>query len=113
MAVISFSKNHERSWVMAGWVVRQILDDVIAQYPNDSDMASEFDYAKQSSGICVESLEPDLRIRVTNTIRQTVTGILSGKIKSGINDGRPFEDAKIVEKYHGALKELLDLIPPD
>lgn len=111
MAVISFSENHDRSWVMAGWVVRQILDDVIAQYPEDSDMASEFDYAKQSSGIRVESLEPDLRIRVTDAIRYTVAGILSGKVRSGFYD-KPSGDANIEEQYLKALKELLDMIPP-
>lgn len=112
MAVIMFSENHDRSWKMAGWVVRQILDDTVAQYPEDSAMASEFDYAKQSSGIVVCTLEPNFAARITNAIRHTAAGIVSGAIRSGIHD-KPYGDSKTVEQYHEALRELLQVIPPE
>lgn len=112
MAVIIFSDNPDRSWKMAGWVVRQILDDTVSQYPHDSAMASEFDDAKQRSWMVVEGREPEFVVRVTNAIRHTATGILSGEIRSGIHDKR-YGVAKTVEQYHEALRELLQVIPPE
>jgi hypothetical protein len=110
MAVIAFSKDPEKGWVVAGWVMRQVLDDVISQHPDDSEMAAEFALAKLTSGILVHSLDPEFAARVTNAIRQTVTGILSGTIRSGIHD-QPYGDAMTAEQYREALQELLKIIP--
>src|ERR1051326_1106995 len=98
----------------AGWLLdgrsRLVLDDLISQFPEDSQMAAEFTYAKTTSGILVQSLEPKFAARVTSAIRQTLTGILSGTIRSGIHD-QPYGDAKTVEQYRAALQELLKAIP--
>src|SRR5262249_21820647 len=110
MAVIAFSDDPGKGWVVAGWAVRQVLDDVLSQHPNDSAMAAEFAVAKLTSGILVHSLEPDLAARVTKAIRDVATGILSGRIRSGIYD-QPYGDAGTVEQYLAALKELLQIIP--
>lgn len=110
MGAIGFSDKSEHSWVVAGWAFRQVLDDVISQYPDDSEMVKEFAQAKMFSGLSVELLEPAFAARVTSAIRQTVTGILSGGVRSGIHD-QPYGDARTVEQYHGALRELLQVIP--
>jgi hypothetical protein len=110
MAAIAFSSDPEKGWVVAGWVMRQVLDDVISQHPDDSEMAAEFTLAKLTSGISVHSLEPEFATRVTNAIRQTVTGILSGTIRSGIHD-QPYGNAMTAEQYLEALRELLQAIP--
>lgn len=113
MAVILFSEDDENGWKKAGWVVRQILDDTLSQYPEDSAMASEFDLAKQRSWIVISSPEnPEFAGRVINAIRHTAAGILSGDIRSGIHD-RPYGDAKTVNQYCEALKELLQVIPAE
>lgn len=39
MGAIAFSQKAEESWVVAGWALRQILDDVASHYPEDSEMA--------------------------------------------------------------------------
>ncbi len=111
MAAIAFSKDPEKGWVVAGWAFRQVLDDVISQRPEDSEMAAKFAQSKTHSGLSVDLLEPEFAAKVTNAIRQTVTDILSGTIRSGIHD-QPYGDARTVEQYLEALRELLEVIPP-
>src|SRR5713226_1071771 len=111
MAVISFSKKPEQVWCVAGWAFRQILDDVVSQFPEDKEMAEKFEEVKICySGLIVEMLEPEFAARVTNAIRQVVTGILSGAIRSGIYD-QPHGDAKTVEEYRKGLQQLIEAIP--
>lgn len=110
MAVIGFSDKPEEIWHIAGWAFRQVLDDVISQYPGDSEMADEFAHSKNYSGLSVELLKPELAARVTSAISRVATGILSGTIRSGIHD-QPYGDATSVEQYRGALQQLLEAIP--
>lgn len=110
MAVIGFSDKPEEVWCVAGWAFRQVLDDVISQYPGDIEMADEFAQSKTYSGLSVDLLEPELAARATNAIRQVATGILSGAIRSGIHD-QPYGDAMTVEQYREGLQELLEAIP--
>ncbi|MEK6288886.1 MAG: hypothetical protein AABO57_24470 [Acidobacteriota bacterium] len=110
MAVIGFSDRPEEIWCVAGWAFRQVLDDVISQYPEDSEMADEFALSKTQSGLSIDLLGLELAVRVTNAIRQVATGILSGAIRSGIVD-QSYGDAKTVEQYQEGLQQLLEAIP--
>jgi hypothetical protein len=110
MAVIGFSDKPEEIWCVAGWAFRQVLHDVISQYPEDSEMAYEFTLAEANSGLSVDLLESELKTRVTNAIRQVALGILSGVIQSGIHD-QPYGDATTVEQYREGLRQLLEVIP--
>jgi hypothetical protein len=106
--VISFSDKNEEVWgVVAGWAFRQVLDDVISRYPEDSEMTDAFTKAEAIGDLQIYSLEPELASRVTRAIWQVVTDILSGAIRSGIHD-QPYGDAERVEQYRGALQELLE-----
>lgn len=82
-----------------------MLDDVISQRPEDSEMAAKFAQSETHSGLMVYLLEPEFAVRVTSAISQVVTGILSGTIRSGIHD-QPYGDARTVEQYLEALREL-------
>ena|SRR2546421_7682860 len=110
MAVIGFSDNPEEIWCVAGWAFRQVLDDVISQYPDDSEMVDEFFLSKTQSGLHIDSLEPELAARVTSAIRQVATGILSGAIRSGIHN-QPYGNAHAVEEYRKGLQQLLETFP--
>lgn len=110
MAVIGFSDKPEEVWCVAGWAFRQVLDDVISQHPGDAEIADEFFHSKTYSGLSVDLLKPELAARVTNAIRQVVTGVLSGTIRSGIYD-QPYGDAKTIEQYKEGLRQLLEAIP--
>jgi hypothetical protein len=110
MAVLGFSKKPEEIWSVAGWAFRQVLDDVIARHPDDAEMAREFVEAKAIKGLSVDMLDPHFAARVTEAIRQEVEAILSGTVRSGLLD-KPYGDARTVEQYLGALRELLSAIP--
>ena len=112
MGVIAFSDERGEIWCVAGWAFRQVLDDVISQCPDDSEMANAFALAKTQSGLHLDTLDTGLASRVTTTIRQVTTGILSGAIRSGILD-QPYGDATTVEQYRVGLRELLETLPPD
>jgi hypothetical protein len=109
--VISFSGKTEEVWgVVAGWAYRQVLDDVISQYPGDSEMASKFAEAKAIGGLHIYLLEPEIAARIKRAIWQVATGILSGAIRSGIHD-QPYGDARTIEQYREVLQELLETFP--
>lgn len=110
MAVIGFSDRPEEVWCVAGWAFRQLRDDVLSQYPEDSEMANEFAVAETQGGLSVDLLEPELAARVTNAIRQVATGILSGAIRSGIHD-QPYGNKQTVEEYRKGLQQLLEAFP--
>lgn len=111
MAVISFSENEpERTWCVAGWAFRQVLDDVVSQYPEDVEMADKFEQSKTYSGLIIYMLQPEFAARITDAILRVTTGILSGAIRSGIHD-QPYGNATTVEQYQRALRELLEAIP--
>jgi hypothetical protein len=111
MAVISFSENEpERTWSVAGWAFRQVLDDVISQYPEDAEMVDEFEQSKTYSGLILYTLKPGFAARIRNALRQVASGILSGVIRSGIHD-QPYGDTTTVEQYREGLRQLLEAIP--
>jgi hypothetical protein len=110
MGAIAFSSGPEHSWAMAGWVLRQVLDDTASQHPDDSEMTTEFGAAKAIDGLMVYLLPPQLAARVTKAIRDVAVGILSGNIRSGIVD-QPYGDKRTVLQYREALQALLKAIP--
>jgi hypothetical protein len=106
--VIGLSNKNEEVWgVVAGWVFRQVLNDVISHHPEDSEMADAFAEAEAIGGLHIYLLEPELATRVTRAIWQVVTDILSGAIRSGLHD-QPYGEKWRVEQYHEALQELLE-----
>ena len=110
MGAISFSTEPEYSWVKAGWVLRQVMDDTVSQHPEDAEMAEQFEAAKAIDGLMVYLLRPDLAARITAAIRDAARGILSGSIRSGIVD-QPYGDQRTVAQYRQALEQLLQAIP--
>ena len=111
MGTIAFSKKTEESWVVAGWAFRQILDDIASQCPGDSEIVAGFEKAKAISGLILYELPPDFAAKVTSAIKTVVTGILSGKIRSGLVD-QPYGDKPTVQEYRKGLQQLLHAIPP-
>jgi hypothetical protein len=110
MGAIAFSRKSEHIWAMAGWVLRQVLEDTVSRHPEDSEMAREFEAAKDTAGLMVYLLPPDSAARVTNAIREVAAGSLSGTIQSGVA-GRHHGDERTVAEYREALQELLEAIP--
>jgi hypothetical protein len=113
MAVISFAEHEpERTWCVAGWAFRQVLDDTISQYPEDIELSEKLEQSKAQKGLILDLLTPELAARITGAIKQVASGILSGTILSGILS-QTYGDAVTVEQYRRALQKLLDAIPPN
>ncbi|HKX31478.1 MAG TPA: hypothetical protein VJ302_27575 [Blastocatellia bacterium] len=110
MAVIGFSYQPEEIWCASGWIFHQVLDDVGFYYPEDLEMADEFDGARARSGLGLDLVQSELAVRIATAIWQVAGGILSGEIRSGLED-RPYADAELLGQYREALQELLGAFP--
>ena len=110
MATIAWSDDPDEIWQVAGWVFRQVLDDIMAQYPDDLEMAAELTDVRDIKGLNIDLLNPELAARVTNAIWDVVTGILSGSVQSGIVD-QPYGDSMTIAQYRSALRDLKRAIP--
>jgi hypothetical protein len=108
MAVIGW-QNERDGWVVAGWAFRQILEDVRSQCPTDSDMVSELERAKDLKYLFIDSFNEELAKRLANAIRDTASGIQSGKIRSGLLD-KPYGTATSIAEYRNSLQELVAVV---
>lgn len=69
MLIISFAEETETAWVVAGWVFHHLLADVLAQHPNDAEMAAAFDRA-QALGLFLEDGEDKVLAREAGGFNQ-------------------------------------------
>lgn len=111
MASIGWHKKSD-AWVVAGWAFRQVLEDVRSQHPTDAEMISELELARDLKYLFIDSFSPDLAIRLASAIRETASGIQSGKIRSGILDKRGFT-ANDVAEYRDSMRELAAVVSDD
>lgn len=109
MGVIGVSSTHRRVWQAAGWAFRQILDDVSSYFPEDIELASEFELAKLYDSLSVSDLPSPLSERATSMIRLVATMILAGELKSGLLE-KPYGDAKTEADYRVGLRSLLEVL---
>lgn len=108
MAVIRFRPEH--SWIVARWACRQILEDVLAITPQDSEVIKALREQADVDGILLDSFDPLLAAKISNRIKFAAEEILSGRIQSSILE-KPFGNPHMVEEYRKGLKQLLDIIP--
>jgi len=108
MACIGWRKKPE-AWVVAGWAFRQVLEDVRSQCPTDAEMISELELARDLKYLFIDTFNPDLAKRLANAIRETATGIHSGKIRSGIV-GKAGFTANDVAEYRDSMQELAAVV---
>ena len=110
MALIGFLDQKEHNWVVAGWAYRQILEDVIARFPKDSEMVNTLKHYSDLDGLMFYFLETSLAARITAAIKQVAEGIWADTIQSSIHD-KPFGNNHIVAEYRSSLQRLLSVIP--
>jgi hypothetical protein len=87
-----------------------LLDDVLAQHPENREMGAKFEQSKTYGGLVLELLKPEVAENIATAIRKVAEGILSGTISSALVD-QTYGDAVTVEQYRSALKQLLDAFP--
>lgn len=107
--VISLSEDPDKSLLFAGWVVRQLFDDVMRLGPSDDEMKGVFEEAEAYGGLALEDLEPALAERVGQRMELAISQILMGTISSGITE-RPFGNTETSSLYREALMQILQLI---
>jgi hypothetical protein len=110
MGVISFSKQSEQTWQVAGWAFRQVLDDVARLYLNDAEMQEQLELAKLYDALSVYALNQEMATKVVDGIRKVVEGVLAGTIESGICS-QPYGDIDTQNQYKSGLRELLLALP--
>src|SRR5947209_2861375 len=110
MAMIGFSERAEHKWFVARWAYRQILEDVISNYPNDHELLELLGREIETDGLLTKFIEHDLAIRIAKAVQEVAVGTLSGTIRSGLHDKIPADDFRQNE-YRKALQELLEAIP--
>ena len=110
MANITFADDEAAhgSWVVAGWAFRQIIDDVIAQFPADAELASCLQEHREFKYLFVNHLPPELGSRMTRAFNEVSEGIVAGRIRSGILDFPNTPESN--EDYYQGLRELLEAI---
>ena len=108
MAVIGWH-NEPDSWVVAGWAFRQILEDVLSQRSTDPEMISELERARDLKYLFIDSFNGELANRLADAIRDTASGIHSGKIRSGLLD-KPYGTANAIAEYRNSMQELVAVI---
>jgi hypothetical protein len=65
MAIIGWH-NKPDSWVVAGWVFRQLLEDVCSQRPADSEVVSELELAKDLKYLFIDSVSASINAATTD-----------------------------------------------
>ena len=73
-------------------------------------MREELEQARAVKGLSIYLLNSELAAKVTDAIRDVVTSVLAGEVRSGIHDQK-YADATTVMQYRDALRELFDMIP--
>jgi hypothetical protein len=103
--VIELSKDVNSGRLWAGWAFRQILEDTLAEHPEDLEMAIEFEQAQAIGGLLIYDFPEPLRERVIRAIRSAVEGILNGTIRSKL-DEKPYNDPLSRKQYREVLESL-------
>jgi len=110
--VISFSeKSSDAAWVVAGWAFRQVLVDVMTVHRDDDEMLAMFDQAEAVGYLFLDSTETALTMRAVAAIKEVATGILAGKIRSGIGElVERVDEPGLTEEYFKGLRDLLGAV---
>lgn len=95
--------------MVSSWTFRQLLEDVLSQYPDDSDLASEFDRATRVKCLYLDNFHPDFAGRLTAAIHGTASAIASGQIPTRLAV-KPYGTPEIIAEYRRALEKLVALV---
>ena len=104
MAVIGFHYP-DQGWVAARWAFRQILDDVVSQFPDDFEMKHQFEQAIALDGLHLDMLAIEVADKIAGRICHVATGILNGSIHSSVKEHYP--DSATQEIYREGLRSLV------
>lgn len=106
---IGWAKKRKDPWVVSSWAFRQLLEDVLAQHPNDPELASELTTASRTKCLYIDSFPPEFTSRMTEAILVTASAVCSGQIESGLAR-KPYGTAEIIAEYRYSLQRLMAML---
>lgn len=109
MARIGWLHKEGPAWVVSSWTFRQLLEDVIAQHPDDPELHIELKAASATKTILLDSFHPDLSRRLAEAIRHTASDIWSGELQSSLSR-KPYGSDGLVAEYRHALERLVAVV---
>jgi hypothetical protein len=109
MVIIKFTSGTD--WYKANWVFRQIVNDVIAQSPDDVEVSFIMKQGQSYGLLSLDKLDSTVASKVVQAIRKVAEETLAGNIP-GWKGTKP-DDAKGQQMYLRSIAELLDLIKKD
>lgn len=92
MAVISFAQTDSKIWLVAHWAHRRFLTDVIACFPDDTEMEHQLERAIALDGLHLHMLERDFASRIVKAMRIVASATINGtempclRWKEGLDD---------------------------
>lgn len=106
MAGISFGPQDEASWMVQGWIVRQLLDDIQANESLSAELLEVLEATRHLGFLGVELLSPALRDELVSSIERVAPGVLDGSIRSTDEETRS-GDPNGRAMYREALRLIL------
>jgi hypothetical protein len=95
--------------VVSSWTFRQLLEDVIAQHPDDSELHTELKAASVTKTILLDGFHPDFSQRLADAIRETAAAISSGEVQTSLTR-KPYGTDGLVTEYRHALEKLVAVV---
>jgi hypothetical protein len=109
MGIISFSTEPKDHWDVAGWVMRQLLDDAWSLDPSDPELLEVIESAKLYDGLSLEDLPPSSAEKLARRIESVAEGVLQGTVRSGLEE-QTYGNAETQAQYKLSLRDLLPRI---
>lgn len=106
MIIIKFQDGTD--WFKANWVFRQLAEDIMEAFPNDSALRQIMENAQALGGLFLNSMEPHVAASTLKAIKRVAEETSQGKIE-GWNRTKP-EDKDGQQMYLQSIKELLCLL---
>src|SRR5947209_5366025 len=106
MVIIKFPNGND--WYKANWVFRRFSEDVVAAYPEESDLRLEIERAEGLSTMFLDHMEDSLLTKVMEAMRSVAQRTVKGEIP-GWQRTHP-NDTERQRMYVESITELLDLI---
>lgn len=106
MAVIGFSTGD--GWIVARWAFRQFLEDIIAVYPEDSEMKDEINKALAFDGLHLDLMDILLVRKFIKAIKNVATKILQGSYDVRLRKNSIDDEG--LRMYTNSMNELLEYI---
>ena len=97
------------AWVVSSWTFRQFMEDVLALYPDDPELAFELTAASRAKQLFIDDCDPDFIPRLADALRHTASAICTGQLQTSLTR-KPYGTDGVVAEYRHALEKLVGVV---